>query len=384
MSNRWTPLDHALGAVARRRGRALSVGLATALAVFACASALFVTGALREESLRALDAMPDLTVSRLRGGRPAPVGVREAEAIRAVPGVVEARARVWGYAPAEGTGSLLTVVGWDGGDPGALAGITRGRAPSRGARGWTVIGGAVSRMLGAIPGDAVELRGVPLRVVGVFDDRVALRTADVVLASMDDARAVLEMDPADCADLAVTVAAPEERALAAHRIAEALPWARVLDREAWRRSVALAWGRRGGVTLLLLVPSLVALLVLALDRMTASDARARREAGTLKALGFSTREVLRVEALATAIPAVGGFALGVIVAYGYAFPLGAPWLRSIALGWSAQLPDFRLTPAVTLADLVTLATLALGPQLGASVAAAWWVAREDPAEVLRG
>lgn len=380
----WSPLDHALGALRRRSSRAIGVALGTALGAFACACALFVTGALRAESLRALDAMPELTVSRLHGGRPAALSAGNAEAIRAVPGVVEVRPRVWGYVPAEGTASLLTVVGHDPSDPLALQGIVRGRGPTPGETGWCVLGGAVSRMLGAIPGDAVELRGVSLRVVGVFDDRVALRTADVVLTAMPNARAILDLGDGEAADLAVTLAAPEERGLAAHRIAEALPWARVLDRSAWRRAVSLAWGRRGGVTLLLLVPSLVALLLLAIDRATAHDARARREAATLKALGFATREVLRVELLTTAIPAAGGLALGAVGAYLYVFPMNAPWIRRVALGWSAQLPDFSLTPAITLADLATLALLALGPQLGAAVWGAWRVAREDPAEALRG
>lgn len=380
MRGAFSTLDHCLGAVSRRRWRALSVGAATALATFACASALFVTGALREESLRALDAMPDLTVSRLRGGRPALVETHEGERLRAIPGVVEVRARVWGYVPAEGTGSILTVVGWDGAP---LSGVVRGRSPATGSRGWCVLGGGVSRMLGAIPGDAVELRGTSLRVLGVFDDRVALRTADVVLASPEDARAVLEMSPDEAADLAVTVSAPEERALAAHRIADALPWARVVDRSVWRRTIALTWGRRGGVSLLLLAPSLVALLVLALDRMTALDARTRREVGTLRALGWSVPEVMRAEVITAGIIAAGGFAAGVVGAYEYVFPLGAPWLRKVVLGWSAQLPDFSLTPAITLADAVTLALLALGPQLGASVFAAWLAARQDPLDALR-
>lgn len=373
-------VDHALGAIARRRARALSLALATALATFACAAALFVTGALREESLRGLDAMPDLTVSRLRGGRPALLRSADGDGLRAIPGVVDVRPRVWGYVPAEGTGSILTVVGWDGAP---LSGIVRGRSPAAGSRGWCVLGGAVSRMLGAIPGDAVELRGVSLRVVGVFEDRVALRTADVVLAAPDDARAVLEMAPDEAADLAVTVSAPEERALAAHRVADALPWARVVDKAVWRRAIALSWGRRGGVSLLLLVPSLVALLVLALDRMTALDARTRREIGTLRALGWSVPEVMRAELVTATLVSGGGFALGALAAYGYVFPMGAPWLRGVVLGWSAQLPDFALTPAITLADGVTLALLALGPQLGCAVFAAWLAARQDPLDALR-
>ena len=115
-----------------------------------------------------------------------------------------------------------------------------------------------------------------------------------------------------------------------------IPDASVSSREDSRRAVTLTWGRRGGVSLLLLLPALLALTVLALSCAGAADESARREVAALRALGWSVAEVLRVEALASLMPTSAATALGVVCAYGYVFPVGAPGLRDILLGSTAE------------------------------------------------
>ncbi|HEU4534055.1 MAG TPA: hypothetical protein VFS00_08055, partial [Polyangiaceae bacterium] len=80
-------LAFALGALGRRGGRtwALVGGLASAMALLS--AVVFLTEALRAETVRARDASPDLVVQRLVGGRPALVDVATAGVLRPLPGV---------------------------------------------------------------------------------------------------------------------------------------------------------------------------------------------------------------------------------------------------------------------------------------------------------
>ena len=67
-------LVFALRALARRKARAVALGGGLAFAVALVAAVLFLSDALRGESDAARNALPDLVVSRLRGGRPATPG----------------------------------------------------------------------------------------------------------------------------------------------------------------------------------------------------------------------------------------------------------------------------------------------------------------------
>ena len=80
-------LGYAAGSLRRRWGKSLAtlVGLAVVTAAFASAVAL--TDALREEARRGMGAMPEVTVSRLRAGRPALLDAADAARLARIEGV---------------------------------------------------------------------------------------------------------------------------------------------------------------------------------------------------------------------------------------------------------------------------------------------------------
>ncbi len=366
----------------RRAPRALPLSLATAVTTFSLAAALMLTSAVREESLRALDLAPDITLTRLRGGSPRPVSLLAAEPLRAVPGVLRATPRVWGLLPIEGSPTVLTVVAAEAPLPPGPS-LWRGRAPTRGERGWVVLGASLARVFDLRPGDALSVRGTSLRVLGVFRDEVAPRTADVALCAPSDARALLGLDEGEATDLALELRSPELRPAVLRAAAAHLPDARALTRDDQRRAVTLAWGRRGGVALLALLPALVAVLTLAFQRAATADPLARRELATLRALGWSVAEATGVEALASLLPSVAAAIAGVLAAYAFVFPMGAPGLREVLLGPSASLAFARLAPVGAPGDATLTIALVLAPQAAAALLGAWRVASMDALRALR-
>ena len=64
-------------------------------------------------------------------------------------------------------------------------------------------------------------------------------------------------------------------------------------------------------------------------------------------------DVLSASSSNLLLVAIVASSLGLVLAYAWVFPLGAPGLRPTLAGWSVLYPDRQLTPAVDLAQLVS-------------------------------
>lgn len=392
MKRQLALIRFALGSAWRRAGRSCSLLASLGLVTFALSSVLFLTEALRREFRAAAGALPDLTVQHLAAGRPALIAEKEAAAIAALAGVVTVQPRVWGYFFVPSLSGNFTVVGVDTGTEAvqrdlALV-VTKGRLPRPGASGEVVMGEALVAFLGLDLGDAITLplgrTEKRLQLVGVFRSEVALWTADVILMSVADAREFLQVPPGLATDLAVRLSTPDEATVAARKINELMPNARIVDRQLMSRTYDLTFDTRGGMVGAMLLPALVAFLVLAWDRLTGVGPGERREIGVLKAVGWCTSDVLMARLWENTVIAIYGAAPAIVAAYLYVFHLRAPGLAGVLLGWSSLYPALRLTPAVDAAQVVVLLSLVVIPFVAASLVPAWRTATHDPHGLLRG
>ena len=141
---------------------------------------------------------------------------------------------------------------------------------------------------------------------------------------------------------------------------------------------------RGGLMGVLLLPALAAFLLLAWERLTGLGADERREIGVLKSVGWGTADVLTARLWESAAIGVLGATLGLLVAYGYVFWLGAPGLADALLGWSALHPSMRLAPALDPVQALALLGAVVVPFVSVSVVPAWRAAMVDPDQAMRG
>ncbi|MBX3260573.1 MAG: FtsX-like permease family protein [Labilithrix sp.] len=222
-----------------------------------------------------------------------------------------------------------------------------------------------------------------MKLVGTFRSSLDLWTADVVLCDEDDARALLGLPEGDATDIAVTLANPAEARVVAATIVERLPGARVIERDLLERVYHLSYGRRAGLVLGASIPAILALLVLAWDRASGIGGDERREIAILKAVGWSTGDVLWAKLFESILVGALGTALGLLLGYAWVFWLGAPGLRPALVGWSVMYPRASLTPVVDLAQLLGVTIAVLGPFVLLSVVPAWRAATADPLEAMR-
>jgi ABC-type lipoprotein release transport system permease subunit len=223
-----------------------------------------------------------------------------------------------------------------------------------------------------------------MEVVGAFRDESALRTADLLVTSEGDARALLGVPEGMATDVAIRLGNPDEAAVVSALVQERLPGARVLEKRLLRRTYELTFDERGGLVAAMGLPALVALLLLAWERLTGLSEGERREIGVLKAIGWETSDVLTARTMESALLALAGTALGVLLAYLFVFVAEAPGLRDALFGWSALYPRFRLTPAVDAAEVLTLLGAVVVPYVAVSLVPAFRAATLDPDRAMRG
>lgn len=385
MKRQLAILDFALGSLRRRAGKSVAIALGLAFVVGLFASALFLTDALEREHALSADRMPDLTVQRLVAGRPALIDERVADAIAELPAVRSVEPRVWGYYFFAALEANVTIVGATPDEDLDVA-LEHGRLPRQ--AGEVAVGAALAELLGLRVGDEL---GVPIHgdvvfsdVVGTFGDASALRSADLVIATPEHARMLLGVPEGMATDLAVDLTTQDEAGVITQRIDALMPGARVLDKRLLRRTYELTFDTRGGLLAAMLVPALAAFLLLAWERLTGLGEAERREIGILKALGFSTGDVLAARMWESLLISFVGATLGTVGAYGYVFWLGAPGMADALLGWSAIHPPFVLAPAFDAAQAFALIALTVVPFVAVSVVPAWRAAMIDPDRAMRG
>ncbi len=378
-------LDYAVGALVRKKLKsiALTLGLAFVVALFS--SMLLLSSALSREYELSADRMPDLTVQRLIAGRPALIDLASAASLTDIRAVRSVTPRVWGYYFFRAIEANVTIVGAEPNEALGIA-LERGRLPRR--AGEVAVGSALADLLGLRVGDEL---GVPMGedvvfsdVVGTFGDPSALRTADLIVATPEHARALLGVPQGMATDLAIDLTTDDEASIVAQRVGERIEGARVLDRRLLRRTYELTFGTRGGLLSALLVPALAAFLLLAWERLTGLGDAERREIGILKAIGWATSDVLAARMWESAILASAGAVLGLLSAYVYVFVARAPGLADALLGWSAIHPPFRLAPTIDATFAFTLIGTVVVPFVALSVVPAWRAAMIDPDRALRG
>jgi ABC-type lipoprotein release transport system permease subunit len=383
-------LGYSLGALRRRKARSLALGGGLAFAVALVAAVLFLTEALRAEAGRARAAQPDIVVQRLVGGRPTLLSVADRAKLLDIASVKSITPRVWGYVFLPALQGNVTIVGSPKGEsPLTVANgvLQRGRDLEPGKHEM-LAGVELAHFLGMLPGDELGLpsadpRAHAMKLVGTFRASLDLWTSDVVLCDDDDARAILGVPSSDATDLAITLSNPSEARVVARTIVERMPGARVIERDLLERVHHLAYGRRSGLMLGASIPAILALLVLAWDRASGLGRAERREIAVLKAIGWSTEDVLWAKLFESILVGAAGTALGLLLGYAWVFWLGAPGLRPALVGWSVLYPSAPLTPAVDLAQLVGVTAAVLGPFVLLSIVPAWRAASTDPLASLR-
>ncbi len=366
--------------VLRRPGVAVLFGVCLAALTVVTAVPLLLTQAVDDTARELLADSPSLVVRRVDAGGWRPIPAAEAsERAAQVIGVTAARPRIWG------------VVAGPGG-PVTLLAVPPSReldeaVPSGGVlpRQWLDIlspgKAVVGPALADLKGGQLELRGVTtlqLDVVGTMEPDASMAVHDVVLVSPSDARPLLGLAPGEASDLAIQVFHDNEEEAIVPDLIEAFPWpVHIRRRSETLDGYTAGLGRRGSLAMLTLTPALLGLVLLVVAAWRDGLAN-RREVGLLKALGWTTGDVVRLRLWRAAIVGVPAVVLGLVLAYELVFWPGASWLGEVLLGWPQRPVLLTLQPGSAALLLFEVSALVLLPWFAAALWPALRTATSQP------
>jgi ABC-type lipoprotein release transport system permease subunit len=365
-------IDFTIAALARRKGKNLTLIAVFAFVVMLLASVVFFTGALKKEAKMVLREAPEIVVQRQVVGRHDLIPVQYAERIKGIRGVVSVKPRLWGYYYLAGANYTL---------------MARDESPY-GEKG-IAIGHGVSRTLQIKEGDVFAFR-VPDGTISDFDVKEILPatselvSADLILMSEKDFRNLFGLDRGVATDLTVKVLNPREIETVATKVAELLPDTRPITRDEILRTYDAVFDWRAGVIVILIVIALLAFVIFALDKASGLSAEEKREIGTLKAIGWETGDVIVMKFWEAITVSLTAFLLGSLLAYFHVFFASATLFEPVLKGWSILYPQYRLTPFISPYEVVTLFFLTVVPYIVATIIPSWKASIVDPDSIMRG
>jgi len=388
-------VDFALKGLLRQKTKNLSIIALFGLIVFLFSGIDFMSNALYHETLKALDFQPSLIVQDVRGGRQVPIALKDAKTIAQIPGVSSVKGRVWGYYFDPFTEANYTIVGhsedftelWD------LKAISFESAPSDSGEkliksGEALVGEGVVKIRRTRVGGILNFQDhagnpFPLKVRGTFSSSVSLWAHDLIVLTEEDARRLFGLDPGTGWDIAVYVPNEFEVPKVGEKILRINPGARVIATNQLKRTYGSSYGFRSGVVLSLNITCLLAFLILAYDRVARLSQEEQREIAILKAVGWQTGNVIRLNMVQSLILSLSGFLVGIVASYFHVFVAGAPLLRIVFAGWSVLYPPHPIPPSFDISKVFGLMFLTVVPYISVGILPVWRAAVRDPEEVFR-
>ena len=365
-------IDFTIAALARRKGKNLTLIAVFTFVVMLLASVVFFTGALKKEAKMVLSEAPEIVVQRQVVGRHDLIPVQYAERIKGIRGVVSVKPRLWGYYYLAGANYTLMALDES---PYGEQGIA--------------IGQGVSRTLQIKEGDVFAFRGFDgtassFDVKEILPATSELVSADLILMSSKDFGNLFGLDKGAATDLTVKVRNPKEIEMIATKVAELLPDTRPIIRDEILRTYDAVFDWRAGVIVILIVISLLAFIIFALDKASGLSAEEKREIGTLKAIGWETGDIIVMKFWEAITISLTAFLLGSLLAYVHVFFASATLFEPVLKGWSLLYPEYRLTPFISPYEVVTLFFLTVVPYIVATIIPSWKASIVDPDSIMRG
>ncbi len=382
---------YALDSIFTYKARTIAIVFSLMIALMILGSVAFISEGLTREAELSATFAPDITVQCLQAGRQVPVPMQYAHQISQMPDVGKVVPRVWGYIYYNNR--IYTVMGIDPVNmpiPEEIRFvIVSGRFLRSNDSRVAVIGNYLAKVFTLEVQDILVLydqaqHPYNFTVTGIFSMDVNLYTSDLILINLNDSRTFFDLSTEYATDLGVYVQNQAQTRYIAQQIANDFPDARVLTRDALKDALLSTYGARSGFVSVIWYILLLSVILVAWNQASAVSGEARKEVGILKALGFSTSNILEIRLLEALILGFVSASLGVFLAILYDLYLGAPVIGDFMLGWAAIYPSFPLPIFISFSTLLTLYSVAIFPLLIGSLIPAWKSAITEPDIAMRG
>ena len=387
-------IDFTIKSLKRRLIKKLSVIFIFSLLVFLLVSVFSISSSIKKELQISVEALPEIIVQKMSGGRQVLIPVDRAYEIATIPGVQNAYDRVWGYYYFVNKNVNFTVVGLDFDleiYKQKYSDVINLYAEATDTINtpFMIVGSGVHKMLEEnfyknfytfrkVTGGELETK-----IVGSFTDISAMETNDVILMPVNYVRELFDISENYATDIVVRIPNPEEIETVKQKLNSIYPDCRIVSRSDIEASYQNIFDYKSGLFLVLLITAFVAFFILVYDNASGLSIEDRREIGILKAVGWQVENILQIKFIEGGLISLFSFFAGTGLAFFYVYILQAPILRNIFTGASNLKPTFNLIPVVNVEMLTLIFILTVPIYILATIIPAWKSSVIDADEVMR-
>lgn len=386
-------LEYALRSLVRRFGKTFFIFFILSLLIFILSSVLIIAEAIKVELFATLKTLPEITLQRFIAGKQSDLPIARVDALLDIEGISAITPRVWGYYYFKPAGVNFSVVGIDAYEEQhspTLAKLSQSVEMKRLAtESGMIVGEGVKKVLAEnyyhdffnfITPDG---KWQKVSIAGVFHSDLVLESNDLIVLPKRMAYAIFGMDTAYATDLVVKVANTKEIATIVEKIVTKYPDLRAVTKDDIRVSYQNIFDYKSGLFLSLFSVCAFAFFIIIYDKMSGLSAEEKREIGILKAIGWSSDEILKEKFYESFTLAMGAFLVGLSLALFFVYGLQAPLLRNIFMGYSALKPAFALPFHLESSMLILLFLLSVPIYIAATLIPTWRASMIEADEVMR-
>lgn len=382
-------LEYAVNSLFRQKYKSFFIATVLTAIIFLLTSVFFITNSIKYELQSTVDALPEIVVQKINGGRHYDIDVSVADDILEITGVESAVARVWGYYYFENAGVNFSVVGIDEYEEQYKNSFAFVAKTLDFNKQLMVVGEGVKRVMdnnyykeyfNFIKPDGTLKK---VDIGGVFSGDTELESNDVIVMSKESVREIFNMSQAKATDIVVKVANKDEIATVASKIKLLYPDSRVITKDDLKISYQNIFDYKSGIFLALFVVSLFTFFIIIYDKASGLSSEEKREIGVLKAIGWRVDDVLKEKFYEGFIVSFFSYMSGVILALLFVYIFKAPLLQNIFTGYSKLKTSFTLPFVFDMQTLALVFFLSVPIYIAATIIPSYRCATLEADEVMR-
>jgi ABC-type lipoprotein release transport system permease subunit len=384
-------IEYAINALLRSKSKNIFILVVFTLLTFLLTSIFLITSSIKHELQSTVDALPQITVQKIKAGRHNEIDVSVADRILTIAGVSEAVPRVWGYYYFENMGVNFSVVGIDQYETQYKESFAKliKKFDFDELGSSMVVGRGVKEVMESsyykeyfnfIKPDGTLKK---MTVAGVFDGDTELESNDMILMSKESVREIFDISDDKATDIVVKVPNIDEITTVASKIKLMYPDTRVITSSDLQISYQNIFDYKSGLFLALFVVSLFTFFMIIYDKASGLSSEEKREIGILKAIGWRVDDVLKEKFYEAFIVSFLAYLLGLLIAFGFVYLFQAPLLREIFVGYSQLKTSFELPFVFDMQILFLVFLLSVPIYVGATIIPSWRASTLEVDEVIR-
>lgn len=383
--------EFSINSLLRQKTKNIFIIVLLTILIFLVSSIFQISNGLKNEMLHTVNGLPQITIQQQKGGRTLFIEQQRIDELLQINGVSYANGRVWGYYYFASRDVYFTIIGIEQFEEQYkknFENITQ-KYDFDLIQNGAVVGSGVRKILKESyfndyfnfikPNGEIK----KVQLLGEFDRDTTFETNDVMLVPKDLAYEILDLDKNLATDIVVKVENVDEIETIATKIRTMFPDCKVYTKEDLKRSYEEMFNYKGGLFLTLFIVCLFSFFMVVYDKSSGLNSEEKKEIGILKAVGWSTNDILKWKFYEGGIIAFSSFLLGFIFSFFYIYILKAPLLKDLFLGASSLKPDFNIPFELNLPLIAIVFFICIPIYIAATIFPSWRASIGESDEVLR-